>query len=102
MSTSPYAYRTYVGITTKKLGERLRAHRYSATIPRLRKKYPIAQAIFEYGWTAFDVRVLEECETIAELSRAERHWIAKLGTLASDNQGERRATIRMRIALGIV
>lgn len=72
----------YVGITTRTLEERMHEHRvasHDATNGML-----IAIAIKKYGWDAFEVSVIEECETEEELLIAEVRHISALRTYVHD------------------
>lgn len=67
----------YVGQTTKKLGKRWGDHcRLDNSCLRLKN------AIQKYGKDAFDISVLEVCETIEQLNEREEHWIKELNTLS--------------------
>lgn len=72
--------KTYVGATVSKLCTRTKGHRHNARVERLRKASRLAEAIHEFGWNAFDVKVLQSCESLEDMNIAERDWIKKLNT----------------------
>ena len=64
----------YIGQTTRTLKKRMQEHLYNSVNPQY-KSY-IDRAIGKYGIDAFDVSVIEECETAEELKEREIFWIA--------------------------
>ena len=50
---------------------------------------PICAAINKYGWDAFEVELLEQCSTRAQLGEAEQRWIATLGTMVPNGYNVR-------------
>lgn len=66
----------YVGQTTKTLAERFSGHRNCH-----RLDMPISVAIDRFGADCFTIELLQSCGSLAELCRAERDWIQRLGTL---------------------
>lgn len=62
----------YVGQTTGSLSERMSDHRGAAKRGHTGLLY---RDIRECGWDAFDVVVLERCDTIEQLNAYERVWI---------------------------
>lgn len=69
---------SYVGATTQSLPMRCSQHRKAAA---QNHPYPIAQAIREHGWAAFDVGVLNHANTRLELNVMERAAIALFQTI---------------------
>lgn len=69
----------YVGQTSRALKKRWREHVYSARTGCT--AMPLFAAIRKHGPDAFELTVLQECNTGPELDDAERHWIRELGTL---------------------
>lgn len=67
----------YIGITTGKLLPRMKGHRASAGSGR---NHIICRAIRKYGWENFEVTVLCEASSRAELLMIERGLIAEHGT----------------------
>lgn len=57
----------YVGQTIKKVSYRFNEH--------ARANSPLGEAIREYGRKNFEIEVLEECYSFAELNEAEKKWI---------------------------
>ena len=70
----------YVGQTTRALHIRIADHRNDAMSARYNSA--IHKAIRKYGWSEFEVSVLEECQDIVSLNLAEISWIERLGCLA--------------------
>ena len=70
----------YVGQTKMKLARRFSDHVSAAT--RGGRTSIIHNAIRKYGKDAFDIEVLQECQSFEELDEAERRWIAHLNTVA--------------------
>ena len=64
----------YIGQTTRTLEKRMQEHLYNSRSHR-RKSY-IDCAIGEYGIAAFDVAVIEECDTKEKLNEREIYWIS--------------------------
>lgn len=73
--------KVYIGQTRQALYQRLRAHRYQATLKNA-KSHHLHRAIAKHGWDNFEAEVLEECEDLADLDSAERFWIATYGSLS--------------------
>jgi len=74
--------RSYVGQTTRSPKTRFRAHQTAAESEKWRHKQAISRAIHKHGWDSFDKEVLQECQSLEELNKAEIEWIEKLGTLS--------------------
>lgn len=67
----------YIGQTTKKIHERWRTHaHHTSGCTKLKN------AIQKYGEAAFELTIIEKCETIAQLNDREVHWINELNTLS--------------------
>ena len=66
----------YVGQTSKRLVERLAAHR---CVSKTRKSY-LYQAINKYGWEDFEISVLEEGVDLSEIDNRETYWISQQST----------------------
>lgn len=75
--------KAYVGITVRTLAKRWTSH----VCDSARYTWPLSNAIRKWGADAWDMEVLQTCETAAELKAAERYWIAKLGTHVSTGDG---------------
>jgi group I intron endonuclease len=75
--------RLYVGQTTCGLEERWRQH-VKRAFKETRKRTFLYNAIRKYGPEAFELYVLEECETRDELNASEKKWIAALCTIYPD------------------
>lgn len=74
--------KSYVGITTTRLGKRLTNHRQAAKSAGMKGRYVLAAAIREFGWESFDVEVLStSATTYAELCEQERAAIVLYGTM---------------------
>lgn len=67
----------YVGLTTKTLEERWRLHIKNA--PKA-KRIPLAHAIMKYGDDAFELSVIEHCDSEQSLREREIFWINELNT----------------------
>jgi len=69
----------YVGQTTKTLNRRWSGHLSNAK----NKKYSsvLAKAILKYGLNAFELEVLEKCDSLEALNEAEVKWISIKNTL---------------------
>lgn len=65
----------YVGQTTRTLEQRIAEHKSS-------KDTCIGKAIQKYGRENFEVKVLEECNSIEELNEREIFWIAEYNSVA--------------------
>lgn len=71
----------YVGVTRRKsITRRITEHFLQA-----KSKKPAAgsfqEAILEYGETNIKFEIIDKVETLSQLDRAERHWIAELNTI---------------------
>lgn len=62
--------KVYIGQTTRTLKKRCDQHRH-----RKNTSTAIGLAIKKYGWGAFEVSILETCNSIEELNKAEQEWI---------------------------
>ena len=72
----------YVGLTRRKsLGPRVAEHFATARNTIKGGERTLANAIRVFGEAAFKFEELARCQTLKELSRLERKWIAKLGTI---------------------
>jgi len=71
----------YVGITTRRVEQRLGEHVYHAK--QKLHNMSIHSAIRKHGIDSFDVSVLQECNNIDELNKAEKFWILKLDSFKS-------------------
>lgn len=60
--------KVYVGQTTQPLGRRIAQHKCC--------NLHIDRAIKKYGWKNFVVEVLQDCETLEQLSEREKFWIS--------------------------
>jgi group I intron endonuclease len=69
--------KTYVGITTKTLEERIFAHINKAN----REKSYFQTALKKYGRDSFEFSIIDSANTKEELFEKERQWIEKLDTL---------------------
>lgn len=70
----------YVGKTKRSLEQRWREHVRNAM--KMRAEMPIYDAIRKHGAEAFDLSVLEECDSPEGLNEAEKRWIVELGTFS--------------------
>ncbi|BAQ79887.1 GIY-YIG nuclease family protein [Pseudomonas sp. St29] len=79
----------YVGVTRRKLKERVSAHLDTA---RRGKGGPLSiwEAIRKYGIQAFNFYELARASTLGELSDIERDLISRLGSLAPDGYNQNR------------
>ena len=66
--------KVYVGKTARTLGIRMNEHLYNSR-SHCKKSY-IDLAIGKYGIDAFEVSVIEECDTEEKLNEREQYWIA--------------------------
>jgi group I intron endonuclease len=69
----------YVGQTKTKLEKRFTSHVCAANSG---STAIIHNAIRKYGKDAFEIELLQECQSFEELDEAERGWIAELNTVA--------------------
>lgn len=70
----------YVGKTKKSVQRRFREHASSA---KSGSRYPLHCAIRKHGLDAFKIDVLQRCDTVEGLNRAEIEWIEKLDAQAT-------------------
>jgi group I intron endonuclease len=66
----------YVGQAVD-IERRLKSHRFTKS----GHASAICAAVWKYGWDAFEISVLQECERV-DLNAAEVRWIAELGSVA--------------------
>lgn len=71
----------YIGQSTGSLNDRVKHHRRNAASGKVGRLY---DEIRELGWEAFEVFVLERCDSVAMLNDYERLWITY--TNATDTQ----------------
>jgi group I intron endonuclease len=77
--------KSYVGQTLRRPIERMRSHRYAASLKfGARSDMVIARAIRTYGWDSFSWRVIEICQSQELLDAAESYWIEKYRTVSPD------------------
>lgn len=69
---------SYVGLTRRRLSDRINAHRSESV---RNNTYPLYRAIRKYGFDRFDVEVLYKSEELEVLSKMERHYIASFDTV---------------------
>lgn len=70
---------SYIGATTKALHTRVSHHKAMAARGL---KRPLADAIREYGWEAFDVEELSRCSSKSQMYEREQQCIAIFNTMA--------------------
>lgn len=70
--------KSYVGLTTKSLDVRWYYHLRAAAHEKPRQL--LAKAIKKYGPENFEMTVIEECATDAQLREREKYWIEEMGT----------------------
>jgi group I intron endonuclease len=75
--------KSYIGITTKSLPERIRGHKYNA----IRGGSPFSKAIRKYGIDGFQWDVIRTCSEIDETKNLECFYISEFGTHASLGNG---------------
>jgi hypothetical protein len=72
----------YVGQTMRTVEDRWETHIQSAKKETQRGKHSLAQAILDFGISAFSIRQMDTASTHSDLNRLERYWIKKSNTLA--------------------
>lgn len=78
--------KVYVGITMQPLPARMAQHKSRAGHGN--RAFP--NAIAKYGMDGFEWKIVQTCETPAELNAAEVEWIARLNSLADGGHGYNR------------
>ncbi len=66
----------YIGATVQEFKQRRSSHRYRASSVGQRSLVPFHKAIRKYGFDAFEWDILEECDSLGSLLRAECKWIS--------------------------
>lgn len=75
----------YVGATVQPIRARWNAHKTVAFTGR--SVVPLSLAILKHGSDAWDMEVLEVCDTVEQMYEREKAWIAGLGTHVSTGDG---------------
>src|SRR3990167_3700416 len=71
--------KSYIGQTTSTVERRFSGHVYYTL--RMDSQLPFHRALRKYGIEQFSIETLEECDSIEQLNRAEKHWILEFKTL---------------------
>lgn len=79
----------YVGITTRGLSHRKYGHK-KAHLDGTGGQNTIYQAYRDFGWDAFNWRILEKVKTVEDLRQREIFWIKKLKTLRPNGYNQNR------------
>ena len=94
----------YIGGTTETLDTRYHRHVVKALKG---SEYPLHKAIREYGESAFEKTIIEDCGSLERMNERENYWIATLsstnpeiGYNAKSGGGIRFQTIESRIKIG--
>jgi group I intron endonuclease len=73
--------KAYIGQTTRPLKARISAHMREARKGK-RSKSAFHNAVLKHGLGSFEIEVVETCDTIDQLNKRERYWIATLNTIS--------------------
>lgn len=75
--------KVYIGITTKSVQSRWKAHLSNAFVKNV--DYYLYKAMRKYGKEAFSIETIHEAETLAELLEAEKRFITECSAYATAN-----------------
>jgi len=82
--TNKYNNKSYIGLTTASLEQRLRQHHYES---RHGVDRPLYRAMRKYGEDAFIATIIDSASSLQELKEKEQYWIQYYNTYGALGKG---------------